>query len=207
MSIEERNISKEIFLKILREVTRPGVEDLISYLETTDFFDAPASPQLFRNYPGGLVEHALVRYDQAKNINDYNNLGFSKDSIILTSLLADINKANYYATAYISKKEYNPNGKQYDEGGKFDWKKVTQYLVAPVDQRIVFGTSGQNAERRITNYIPLSDEESSAIINMSVTYENPTFYFGEIYKYYPLAGLLNAANTLATFVVKEVVPF
>ena len=37
------NKMKEEFLKILRTVKREGIEDLIKFIESTDFFTPPAS--------------------------------------------------------------------------------------------------------------------------------------------------------------------
>lgn len=47
---------KEIFIS---QVTRPGAADLLAWLGTTDFFEAPASTRFHGAYPGGLVEHSL----------------------------------------------------------------------------------------------------------------------------------------------------
>ena len=47
---------KEIFIS---QVTRPGAADLLAWLGTTDFFEAPASTRFHGAYPGGLVEHIL----------------------------------------------------------------------------------------------------------------------------------------------------
>ena len=44
---------KEIFIS---QVTRPGAADLLAWLGTTDFFEAPASTRFHGAYPGGLVE-------------------------------------------------------------------------------------------------------------------------------------------------------
>ena len=50
---------KEEFLKLLRTVKREGIEDLINFLEKSDFFKAPASTKFHGDYEGGLVEHSL----------------------------------------------------------------------------------------------------------------------------------------------------
>lgn len=50
---------KEIFIS---QVTRPGAADLLAWLGTTDFFEAPASTRFHGAYPGGLVEHSLNVY-------------------------------------------------------------------------------------------------------------------------------------------------
>lgn len=199
--------NRENFITLLRTVNRPGIEELINWLDSTDFFKAPASPKLFKNYAGGLCEKALIRYDQMHQINNYNLLNINKDSITLTSLLANVDKTNYFKLTPFNRKQYSPTGRHSDANGNYDWVEVWEYAVVPDEERFIYGTSGQNAERLISNYVPLTDEESAAITNMGITYENPTFYFGGIYKKYPLAALLNAADTLASFVVKEVLPF
>ena len=50
---------KEKFLKILKTVKREGIDELIEFLEKTDFFKAPASTRFHGNYEGGLVEHSI----------------------------------------------------------------------------------------------------------------------------------------------------
>ena len=64
---------KEEFLKILRTVNREGMEDLIEFLEKSDFFKAPASTRFHGNFEGGLVEHSLKVYvllkEKIKNSN------------------------------------------------------------------------------------------------------------------------------------------
>ena len=52
------------FLSILRDkVHRDGIENLIQWLEDSDFFVAPASTRFHGNYDGGLCEHSLNVYD------------------------------------------------------------------------------------------------------------------------------------------------
>ena len=54
---------KEEFLQILRKVKREGIEELINFLEKSDFFKAPASTRFHGSYEGGLVEHSLKVYE------------------------------------------------------------------------------------------------------------------------------------------------
>ena len=52
--------NKEKFRALFKAwVKRPGTEKLLAWLETTDFFEAPASTKYHGAYPGGLVEHSL----------------------------------------------------------------------------------------------------------------------------------------------------
>ena len=50
---------KQRFLELLRETKREGIEDLIKFLENSDFFTAPASTKFHGDYEGGLWEHSL----------------------------------------------------------------------------------------------------------------------------------------------------
>ena len=47
---------KEIFSS---QITREGAAELLAWLESTDFFTAPASTKHHGAYPGGLVDHCM----------------------------------------------------------------------------------------------------------------------------------------------------
>ena len=60
---------KKQFLKHFRHrIYRPGVEDLLEWLETTDFFSAPASPLGHPTREGGLVEHSVHVYERLRRL-------------------------------------------------------------------------------------------------------------------------------------------
>ena len=55
--------NKERFIEIFTsQIHRPGAAELLEWLESTDFFEAPASTNYHGSYPGGLVEHSLNVY-------------------------------------------------------------------------------------------------------------------------------------------------
>ena len=54
---------KEKFLQLLKSVKREGIDELIAFIEKTDFFTAPASTRFHGCYEGGLVEHSLKVYE------------------------------------------------------------------------------------------------------------------------------------------------
>ena len=58
---------KEKFLEILRKVNREGIEELINFLEKSDFFTAPASTRFHGNHEGGLAEHSIKVYEILKH--------------------------------------------------------------------------------------------------------------------------------------------
>ena len=53
---------KEKMLELLKSINREGIDKLISFLEKTDFFEAPASTRFHGSYAGGLVEHSIKVY-------------------------------------------------------------------------------------------------------------------------------------------------
>lgn len=199
MNKEYIESNKKLFISLVENINRDGVKDLIQFLSDSDFFNAPASIKLYRAEEGGLCAHALARYRMMKDIIKANNWFIDESSILITGLLANLNKINYFDVAPLNKKKYSEKGSKQDNLGNFDWVVETTYKVKDPENRFVFGTSGQNAERIITNYIPLKDEESAAIINLGIAFENPTFNYANIYKKYGLACLLAAADSLAAF--------
>ena len=57
---------KTEFNELLRSTNRPGIENLINWLETgTDFYVAPASQMYHGAFPGGLLSHSLNVYHAA----------------------------------------------------------------------------------------------------------------------------------------------
>ena len=58
---------KEEFIKLLRSTNRDGMEDVIGFLEKSDFFKAPASTRFHGNYEGGLLEHSMKVYEILKD--------------------------------------------------------------------------------------------------------------------------------------------
>ena len=60
---------KEKYLDICRSVIkREGIEDLLNWIEKSDFFTAPASTKFHGAYAGGLVEHSLNVYKCMSNL-------------------------------------------------------------------------------------------------------------------------------------------
>ena len=53
---------KEEFIALLRQTNREGMEQLIEFLNKTDFFEAPASTRFHGCFKGGLVEHSMKVY-------------------------------------------------------------------------------------------------------------------------------------------------
>lgn len=103
---EQLAAMKDEFNTLLRSTGRPGIENLIAWLEQkTDFYVAPASQGYHGCFPGGLLSHSLNVYHAAVKLREmYSTIalperGFDKiedDSLIISTLLHDLCKANIY---------------------------------------------------------------------------------------------------------------
>lgn len=58
-SIEVKTLFNDICHKYIQ---REGIYDLLSWLEDTDFYSAPASTRYHGDYEGGLCDHSLHVY-------------------------------------------------------------------------------------------------------------------------------------------------
>lgn len=177
---------KEQFVELLRSTKREGIEDLISFLEKTDFFEAPASTRYHGAYKGGLLEHSLKVYEIFKDKVKNAGLNTSEDTVIISSLLHDICKLNFYKVDYRNSK--NANG---------EWEKVPYYTI---DDTIPYG-HGEKSVMMITEYIKLTSEEKYAIRwHMGFTEPKEQYStIGAAYKKYPIALLLFEADLEATY--------
>lgn len=84
------------FIETLKNTSKIGIVNVISWLEGTDFFEAPASTQYHENYVGGLCEHSLKVYDAFLKLKDTFKLDISDESIAIMSLLHDVCKIGCY---------------------------------------------------------------------------------------------------------------
>lgn len=82
---------KEIFTT---QITRKGAPELLAWIESTDFFIAPASTRFHGAYTGGLVEHSLNVYYHLIENPDIRE--FSNQTRAICALLHDLCKADFY---------------------------------------------------------------------------------------------------------------
>jgi len=209
-----------------------NVDRLFSKLENSDFFVAPASTRFHNSFKGGLVAHCLNVYYNMMNlasikhlITVYNRIPEEKDeegniiseerfelvegsispeSIAIVSLLHDFSKMNYYRIDYRNKKVYCESGSKKDENGRFDWVSVPSYVTIPAEERFVYGSHEETAEFMVRQFIPLSWEESTAILHhhFSLGFDSikDVGVVSNVYDRCPLATLLHCADTMATYI-------
>lgn len=179
---------KDQFINLLRQTNREGIENLIAFLEKTDFFTAPASTRFHGCYEKGLLEHSLKVYEILKEKVKTSSIEIDvkEDSLIIIALLHDICKANYYKVDYRNAK--NALG---------EWEKVPYYTV---DDTIPYG-HGDKSVMMLTEYMKLTGEEKYCIRwHMGCTEPKEQYNtLGQAFKKYPLALVLHEADLEATY--------
>jgi len=203
----------EIFNMILRDTKREGIDKLIDYLESTDFYTAPASSRFHCDYEGGLVSHSLNVYTclvkKKKNPLWVKYLSETPDeSLALAALLHDVCKANFYTVDFRNQKTYDEEKVsaaarwqiKSDNNGSFIWETVPYYKA---DEQFPFG-HGDKSVYLVNKYITLTDEEAVAIRFHMGAYEGQNIWnsLGNAFEKFPLAMALHEADMEATHLLE-----
>lgn len=83
---------KQEFIHLLSFVERDGVQDLLEWLESTDFYTAPASTKYHGAYAGGLLEHSLNVFRRLVKRCPAADM----DTLTIAALLHDVCKIHLY---------------------------------------------------------------------------------------------------------------
>lgn len=177
-------MNKKIYIELLKISKRKGINKLIKWLETTDFFTAPASTKYHLSKENGLLDHSINVY---YNLVDEPDLpDYKIESIILVALLHDICKVNYYSIG-------EKNVKKEDK-----WVKEPYYFI---DDKFPIG-HGEKSVILIQKFIDLTEEEIAAIRWHMGGFEPKENYnnISKIFSKYPLALYLHIADLKATYI-------
>ncbi len=185
---------KQRFINLLQKTKRPGVDNLIGYLETkTDFFTAPASAKYHGAKEGGLLEHSLVVYDELERSLEWYGIECSAESAVIIALLHDVCKTNFYKKVIKNQKDgYLPNGKP-------NWVEVEGYEI---EDQFPLG-HGEKSVILLQRYIWLFDDEIMAIRwHMGAWDDAARGYAGSLQlaaamQKYPLITALHTADMIA----------
>ena len=185
--------NKELFLSTFRKnVQRPGAEKLLAWMETTDFFTAPASTRFHAAYEGGLLDHSMNVYNVLIS-KHFDPASDDIESFTIVSLLHDLCKANYY-------KKGTRNVKN-DATGQ--WEKVPSYSV---EDLFPYG-HGEKSVFLIERFMKLKVEEAVAIRWHMGGFDDAAkggcFAISEAYDKYPLAVKLHIADLKATYLMEH----
>lgn len=150
--------NKENFLALAnKNIKRKGIENLLKWLEKTDFFTAPASTKYHSYFEGGLCEHSLKVYDNLCHLVQWKmNSGQELDaatieSITIIALFHDISKIGKYEISFRNSK--NEKG---------EWEKVPYYAYTNEKSKILLGHA-ETSICMLQKFLLLTLEEATSI--------------------------------------------
>ena len=189
---------KDRFIELYQKlITRPGADKLLAWLETTDFFEAPASTRFHLSRPGGLVEPSVHVYERLRALfiaeKERADLcagitSQEEETIAICGLLHDVCKANFYTVEMRNRK---------NEQGQ--WEKYPFYVV---NDQLPYG-HGEKSVYIISGFMKLTREEAMAIRwHMGFSdndFRAGGFSVGNAFEKFPLALLTHMADLQATY--------
>lgn len=187
-------MNKERFIEIFTTyIKRPGAEKLLEWLESTDFYTAPASTRFHGNWEGGLCEHSIHVWEElVRLLRAYPEIKVSGETAAIVTLLHDLCKIGCYKTELRNKKE---NGV---------WRSVPVYTFK---EDFCFGGHGSKSVFLIQKFMNLTDEEAVAVnCHMGFADRGAGDYsLGNAFEQYSLAWLVHVADESATYVRESVI--
>lgn len=181
------------FKRIFQEyVGRPGADKLLQWIESTDFFTAPASTRFHCACEGGLVMHSVSVYQVLRS--KYFDEGIdSEESFAICALLHDLCKAQYYKISTRNVKN--------EETGAWEKKPFFQ-----VDDAFPYG-HGEKSVFLIERRMRLKIDEAMAIRWHMGGFDESVraggFALSQAYDKYPLAVKLHLADLESTYLMEK----
>ena len=187
---------KEDFIRLFTEnIKRPGADRLLSWLEESDFFTAPASTRFHGNYEGGLCEHSVNVYEElVRLLIAYPEVKVTAETATIVTLLHDLCKVGCYKPALKSRK----TGRK-KRDGKDEWENYIGYDFV---EDFCYGGHGSKSVYLIQKFMNLTDAEAVAVnCHMGAWDRSPGDYsLGPAFEQYPLAWLVHVADESATYI-------
>ena len=169
-------------------IHREGADRLLEWLQTTDFFTAPASTRYHCACPSGLVQHSVNVYEvmMEKHFDPETD---SAESFALCALLHDVCKAQFYKIS-------TRNVKNEKTG---QWEKVPYYTI---EDAFPYG-HGEKSVFLIERFVRLKPAEATAIRWHMGGFDDAArggnFSISVAYDKYTIAVKLHLADLEATY--------
>lgn len=190
MNKEQIEQNKSTFLMLARDdIKRDGIEALLSWLEASDFFTAPASTKFHLSEEGGLCAHSINVYERLVRLceAEWGEDGFNRESVAIIGLFHDICKTNIYKVEMRNVKE---NG---------EWVQKPYFTV---DDSLPYG-HGEKSVYMLSGFMKLTREEAMAINwhmgGFDLRVQAGSYDYSKAYNKYPLALMIHLADMQATF--------
>lgn len=149
---------KADFLTIYKDIRRHGADKLLAWLESTDFFTAPAGAKHHGAHAGGLVVHSLNVWNRLREITLRDTIDGkaildltpeTNETVAILAMLHDVCKVGVY--------HLEPGRWRNPETGR--WEDRQEYKF-----RDLFPLGhGEKSLFLITKYMALTEEEALAI--------------------------------------------
>ncbi len=180
---------KEEFIEIYKaNINRSGAEELLEWLQKTDFFTAPASSKFHCACEQGLVMHSLSVYHTMME-KHFDAEKDSAESFAICALLHDLCKAQFYKVSTRNVKN--------EETGQ--WEKKPFYAVEDV---FPYG-HGEKSVFLIERFMRLKTSEAMAIRwhmgGFDEAAKGGSFSISLAYEKYPIAVKLHLADLESTY--------
>lgn len=190
MDKEQIEQNKSTFLMLARDdIKRDGIEALLSWLEASDFFTAPASTKFHLSEEGGLCAHSINVYERLVRLCEveWGEDGFNRESVAIIGLFHDLCKTNIYKVEMRNVKE---NG---------EWVQKPYFTV---DDSLPYG-HGEKSVYMLSGFMKLTREEAMAINwhmgGFDLRVQAGSYDYSKAYNKYPLALMVHLADMQATF--------
>lgn len=185
--------AKEEFIEIYKaNITREGSDKLLEWLQSSDFFTAPASTKFHSSIDGGLVLHSVNTYKRFIKLlkSEYGDEWekiVDLESATIIALLHDVCKVNYYSVEYRNQKV---------EG---EWIKVPYYTVKDT---LPYG-HGEKSVYIIGGFMKLNRQEAMAINWHMGGFDQRviggSYAVSEAFYQYPVSLIFHIADVQATY--------
>lgn len=184
-------LNKCTFINLLKSTNRSRINNVIEWLKSTDFFEAPASTIYHENYTGGLCEHSLKVYDNMIRLKKEFKFNISDESIIVMALLHDVCKVNIY-TKDKKNQKIGQNWVTIDY-----WKRNDDYPIGHGQKSIIL--------LQKTEFILNDLEILSIAAHMNGYDKSDLFNASNIYDKNELTIWLHLADMIATYKDRKVI--
>lgn len=193
------DLRKEFIGIVTSNISRPGINELLRYLDETDFYTSPASTKYHGAYEGGLVEHSInVYYALIDTLQFFYGAEwekrYSKETATIVSLFHDVCKIGRYKTE-------KRNIKNVETG---QWEEKFVYVYNP--EYINMG-HGAKSVILIMEQMYLEEVEKEAIFWHMGAFDlgnyNTASSLCDIYNRNTLAYALHSADSDATFITEN----
>ena len=191
--------NKEKIKELLLSTARPGMERLVDWIDQkTDFYTAPASTKYHLACKGGLAQHSLNVYDLLSGKVKAGLLEIRRETIIITALLHDLCKVNFYV---MEKKNVREGSKINSYGSEVaNWVEKEVWTVRdsfPVGH-------GEKSCFYIQSFIRLTDEEYAMIrLHMGSDRNGFPDPFTETANMYPSVVAMHTSDIEAAFIIEN----